>query len=64
MKTFLEVRKQSGGKTVYKSKEGKYPVEIVKDSKGFTAYVDGDKLDTFRSESDAKKGIKMAMKVL
>jgi hypothetical protein len=36
----------------------------MKDSKGYTAYIDGDKLDTYKSEKDAKKGIDFAIKEL
>ena len=70
MKLFTEIRKQKpSGEEVFnkkmKTKSGKsYPVQIVKDNKGFTAYVDGDKLATFRSEKDAKKGVDQTMKDL
>ena len=52
---------QINEKTVEKMKVGKgrkkYPAEIKKEGSKYVAYVDGDKLDTFRSEKDAKKGI-------
>jgi len=70
MKAFTEVRKQKpSGEVVLdkkmKTKSGSsYPVLITKDGKGYTAYVDGDKLATFRSERDAKKGIEQTMKDL
>ena len=70
MKLFTEIRKKNpAGDVVFdkkmKTKSGKsYPVQIVKDKKGFTAYVDGDKLATFRSEKDAKKGVDQTMKDL
>lgn len=35
----------------------KYPAEIKKEGSKYVAYVDGDKLDEFKSEKDAKKGI-------
>jgi hypothetical protein len=63
MKSFKEIR-EAKSPPVFKKKMGKYPVEIVKDSKGFVAYIDGDKLDTFRSEGDAKKAITAALKEL
>ena len=63
MKTFSDIRALSE-KTVYKKKHGKFPVEIRKEGSHFVAYIDGDKLDKFRSEKDAKKGIEMAIKVL
>ena len=70
MKLFTEIRKQKmPGEKIFdkkmKTKSGKsYPVHIHKDNKGYTAYVDGDKLATFRSEKDAHKGIKQTMKDL
>jgi len=63
MKSFRQIREKKGD-SVYKKKMGKYPVEIVKDKNKFVAFIDGDKLDTFRSEKDAIKGIEMAMKEL
>jgi hypothetical protein len=48
-------------KTVEKMKVGKgskkYPAEIKKEGSKYVAYVDGDKLDEFKSEKEAKKGI-------
>jgi len=65
MKTFKELREASSkGKSVFKQKMNKITVEIMKDSKGFTAYVDGDKLDTFRSQSEAEKAAKTVVKEL
>ena len=65
MKTFKELREASfKGKSVFKQKMNKITVEIMKDSKGFTAYVDGDKLDTFRSQSEAEKAAKTVVKEL
>lgn len=63
MKTFKELR-ESKGNIVYKKKHGKYPVEIKKENGKFIAYIDGDKLDVFRSEQDAKKGIEAMIKAL
>ena len=63
MKTFTEIRTLSE-KSIFKKKMGKFPVEIRKEGSNFVAYVDGDKLDKFRSEKDAKKGIEMAIKAL
>jgi hypothetical protein len=70
MKLFTEIRKQKpSGDIVFDKKmktiSGKaYPVQIHKDNNGYTAYIDGDKLATFRSERDAKKGIEQTMKDL
>jgi hypothetical protein len=56
-----ETASQINEKTVEKMKVGsgrkKYPAEIKKEGSKYVAYVDGDKLDDFKSEKDAKKGI-------
>ena len=65
MKTFSELReKKTQGKVVYDKKINRISTKVMKDAKGFTAYIDGDRLDTFRSENDAKKAITMAIKEL
>jgi hypothetical protein len=56
-----EAAEQLNEKTVEKMKVGsgrkKYPAEIKKKGSKYIAYVDGDELDTFKSEKEAKKGI-------
>lgn len=56
-----ETASQVNEKTVEKMKVGsgrkKYPAEIKKEGSKYVAYVDGDKLDEFKSEKEAKKGI-------
>lgn len=65
MKSFTEVRKQkASGEVVFDKKMNRLPVKIMKDKKGYTAYIDGDLLDTYRSEKDAKRGIDFAIKEL
>ena len=66
MKSFSDIREQSkpSGKVVYDKKQNRIPVKITKDSKGYTAYIDGDRLDTYKSEKDAKQGIDFAIKEL
>ena len=63
MKAFSEVRKMSG-EVVFDKKIKRIPVKIMKDKNNFVAYIDGDKLDKFRSERDAKRAIDMAIKEL
>lgn len=64
MKTFKEIREKTAskkGKSVYSAKTTgriKVPVTIEKEPKGFTVFIDGDKLDTFKKESDAMKALK------
>ena len=64
MKTFSEIRSKTSkeGETVFKKKIKRIQVEIIKrpDVKGsnnlpFVAFVDGDRLDSFKSMKDAVK---------
>lgn len=69
MKSFAELReaakpKTFGGQQVFSKKMGKYPVVINKDKKGYSAFIDGDFLDTFKTESDAMKAIQQMLKAL
>ncbi len=64
MKTFEAFRAPSKGKSVWKKKFKKIPTEIIKGTKGFTAMIDGDPLDTFRNAKDAQKAIEIAIKEL
>lgn len=72
MKTFQQIReaKKPDGKEVFngfsktKVRGKKISIKVIKDRKGYTAYVDGDRLDTFRSEKDAIKGAETIIKDL
>lgn len=67
MKTFADIRekKQSEDQVVDSGKIKRIKYEIRKDKKGvFHAHIDGDYLDKFRSQKDAKKAIDMAIKEL
>ena len=67
MKLFKEIREKKEEETVFIKKRfggTKYTAVIHKAPKGFVAYLDGDKLDTFRSKKDAMKGLEMAVKEL
>ena len=43
------------GQHVFDKKVKNVTVMIHKDVKGYTTYIDGDKLDTFRSRREAQK---------
>lgn len=43
------------GEHVSSKRVNRHTVMIHKDNKGFVVYIDGDKLDTFRSEKEAEK---------
>jgi hypothetical protein len=65
MKTFSEVRKtKPAGELVYNKKHKKIGTQVYKSQKGFIAYIDGDTLDTFRTQKDAIKSIETAIKEL
>ncbi len=59
MKTFKSIReakkKMPPGEHVFDKKVNRHSVMIHKDNKGFTVYIDGDKLDTYRSQKEAEK---------
>ena len=55
------------GELVLNKKIKRIPVQIYKQSKGnlpFVAYVDGDKLDAFKSQKDAEKSVNQVIKEL
>lgn len=43
------------GEHVFQKKVNKHTVMIHKDNKGFSVYIDGDKLDTYKSQKEAEK---------
>ena len=56
MKQFSELRrKMPPGEHVKDFKVDRVPVMIHKDKGKFVAYVDGDKLDVYRSQKEAEK---------
>ena len=68
MKTFNQIRQSlnegiklsSGEKEIKSMKVGKgkkYPAVITKKGSYFCAYIDGDKLDQFKSQKEAEKAI-------
>jgi hypothetical protein len=57
MKTFQQIRekKMPAGEHVFDKKINGHTVMVHKDKKGFSVYIDGDKLDTFKSQKEAEK---------
>ena len=51
MKSFYSLREQ----TVFKKTIDRVPVEIKKQGNKFVAFVDGDKLDHYKSRQEAEK---------
>ena len=70
MKSFKQLREATKpkGNVVYSGKAGgsikKTPVSITKDSKGFVVTIDGDTLDTFKTEKEAMSALKITVKEL
>lgn len=58
MKAFKQIRekkKMPPGEHVFSKKVNKHTVMIHKDNKGFVVYIDGEKLDTYRTQKEAEK---------
>lgn len=57
MKSFKNIRekKMPAGDHVFQKKVNRHTVMVHKDSKGFSVYIDGDKLDTYRTQKEAEK---------
>ena len=66
MKTFLDLRELTGrkpeGKIVFNKKMKGVKVVIHKERNGFVAYIDGDRLDVYRSQREAEKAASEFMK--
>lgn len=50
-----KLRGMPPGEHVFDKRVKNVKVMVHKDAKGYTAYIDGDKLDTFRSALEAQK---------
>ena len=59
MKTFTQVRELTGrkpaGQLVMNKKFGRIQVMIYKDRNDFVTYIDGDRLDSYRTKKQAEK---------
>ena len=66
MKTFLELRELTGrrpeGKIVFDKKIKGVKVMIHKEKNQFVTYIDGDRLDAYRSQREAEKAATEFMK--
>ena len=66
MKTFLQLRELTGrkpvGKPVFDKKINRIPVKIHKEKNMFAVYIDGDRLDAYKSQAEAEKSAKEFMK--
>ena len=59
MKTFNQIREITGrkpeGQQVLNKKLGIIQVQVYKERNGFVAYVDGDRLDSYKNKNEAEK---------
>ncbi len=59
MKTFNQIREITGrnpeGQQVLNKKLGRIQVQVYKERNGFVAYVDGDRLDSYKNKNEAEK---------
>ena len=66
MKTFLQLRELTGrkpeGKMVFNKKIKGVKVMIHKEKNGFVTYIDGDRLDVYKSQKEAEKAANEFMK--
>lgn len=53
-----KVKIPSSEKKVYDKKINRVPVVITKSSGGYTVYIDGDKLDTYKTQKEAERTAK------
>lgn len=59
MKTFRMLReankKMPPGEHVFDKRVNKHTVMVHKNKKGYTVYIDGDELDTYKTQKEAEK---------
>jgi glycine cleavage system protein P-like pyridoxal-binding family len=59
MKTFIQLReklqRRPSGQEVFNKKIDRIPVKIHKEKAGFVVYIDGDRLDAYKSQKEAEK---------
>jgi len=64
MKTFIQIREAKtmpSGEHTFSKKINKHTVMVHQNKKGFTVYIDGDELDTYKTQKDAEKmGVEFA----
>ena len=68
MKTFTKLRELTGrrpaGQLVVNKKLGRIQVMIYKERNGFVAYIDGDRLDRYKTKYEAEKASDAIVKAL
>jgi hypothetical protein len=68
MKSFLQLRELTGrkpeGQLVVNKKLGRIQVMVYKERNGFVTYIDGDRLDIYKTKNEAEKAATQFIKVL
>jgi len=68
MKQFSQLRELTGrkpeGQVVVNKKVGRIQIMVHKERNGYVAYVDGDRLDSYRTKKEAEKAATEFVKVL
>lgn len=68
MKTFGQIRELTGrkptGQLMVNKKIGRIQIMVYKDRNQYVAYVDGDRLDAYKSKGEAEKAATEFIKVL
>ena len=66
MKTFNDLRELTGrkpeGQLMVNKKQGRIQIQVYKERSGFVTYIDGDRLDQYRSKQEAEKAAKEFIK--
>lgn len=66
MKTFKSLRELTGrkpaGQVVFDKKMNRIPVKITKEQNVFVVYIDGDRLDAYKTQQQAEKMAKEFIK--
>lgn len=66
MKTFNDLRELTGrkpeGQLMVNKKQGRIQIQVYKERNGFVTYIDGDRLDRYRSKQEAEKAAKEFIK--
>ena len=66
MKTFIELRELTGrkaiGRKVFSKRINRIPMDIHNEMGKFVVYIDGDRLDVYKSQREAEKAGMMFMK--
>jgi hypothetical protein len=66
MKTFIELRELTGrkaiGRKVFSKRINRIPMDIHNEMGKFVVYIDGDRLDAYKSQREAEKAGMMFMK--